>query len=203
MITAAATQPATKTNPVGWPERWSGGNDGPRRGAVCGAVRGRRRHLPQSWDRHEDRRRRDPEDRHSHRRGYGYYPAPIGASTPYDHGCCCQKTQPQRREEKRVPIIRPGAGVLRRGEELCPVEPRARGDGKRPPLPPDDEPEQRDAGRDLGQQADRPQRRIFEPEDAYRRQQDVDVAVVQLERNRQEDEPDQRHTPGQPDEIDD
>ena len=44
--------------------------------------------------------------------------------------------------------------------------------------------------RHFGQDANRPQGRVFETKDANRGEQDVDVAVEELERDRQEDEPD-------------
>ena len=174
--------------------------------------------MSEPRDRDQDRGSGDPDHRHGHGRRDGDDPATVRACTPDDQQRRRHDPQPQRREQEVVPVVRAGARGLRSAQELDPVEPGARGNherdgrdrrrraespGQRTPLAADDEPQQRDAGRELGQQAERPQRRVLEPQDAHRRQQDVDVAVEELERNRQEDQPDEGHPARKPDQVDD
>ena len=64
---------------------------------------------------------------------------------------------------------------------------RAQRDGQRPPLPADREPDQADTRRDLGQQHERPRPGVAEPERDGHRQQQVDVAVDELEDGRREE----------------
>ena len=76
-------------------------------------------------------------------------------------------------------------------------------DPQRPPLSPDGEPEQADPRRHLREQDEPPRPRIAEPEGDRGRDPQVDVAVVELERDRRErqqpDDPDA--APAEPDDV--
>ena len=79
---------------------------------------------------------------------------------------------------------------------IAPVTPERNGEVA--PLAPDGEPEQPDARRDLGQQHDRPRGRVAEAERDGDGQQQMDVAVVEVDRHGRECEHGEEAAPAEP-----
>ena len=184
-------------------------------GAVLGScktgrtwVRTSSRALPDQRRQHREPREPDHGQRDGDRHGNG--PAPVRPGAPHDQRGGGRQAQPQGDGQPGTARRAARAG----GQELDPLCPelrrdhqrytddgcrRAQRDTQRPPLPPRREPQQAHAACRLGQEHERPRPGVSKPEHDGRGDEQVHVAVVQLDDHRRECQDQQRAPATQPD----
>ena len=164
-------------------------------------------------DERQDANEHRPADDVEHRQGERctHDDGPPPAQKCPDHDDRDRRRQPDpewhvvRRNGRRLPagdqfeISRPLGGV-RDEREQCKDAGRRRDDDERPPLTPDDEPEQAHSRRDLRQQDERPRRWMAKANDDGCREEDLDVARIDLGRNGHEEQDGKRERPREIDE---